>query len=84
MRVAQIMAGRNAGGAELFYTRLVNALAADTNIDQVAILRAHERWLKSLEGSGVECHTLGFGGRLDMRTKPGLTRIVQSLSLIHI
>ncbi len=78
MRVAQIMAGQNAGGAELFYTRLVNALAADTNIDQVAILRAHERWLKSLEGSGVECHTLGFGGRLDMRTKPGLTRIVQS------
>ena len=25
MRVAQIMAGQNAGGAELFYTRLVNA-----------------------------------------------------------
>ena len=73
MRVAQIMAGQNAGGAELFYTRLVNALAADTNIDQVAILRAHERWLKSLEGSGVECHTLGFGQRVTVGLSNSLT-----------
>ena len=78
MRVAQIMAGQNAGGAELFYTRLVHALAADTDINQVAIMRPHKRWLKSLAGSGVDVHTLSFGGRLDMRTKPGLSRIVQS------
>jgi glycosyltransferase involved in cell wall biosynthesis len=78
MRVAQIMAGQNVGGAELFYSRLVSALATDTEVSQVAILRPHERWLASLQEAGVEAHTLRFGGRLDLRTKSSLGRILES------
>ena len=53
MRIAQIMAGQEAGGAELFYARLTSALAADTDLKQIAILRPHARWLAMLEAAGV-------------------------------
>ena len=78
MRVAQIMAGQAVGGAELFYSRLVSALAEDTNLQQVAILRPHERWVEHLKRSDVTVHLERFGGRLDMRTKRSLGRILKS------
>ena len=42
MRIAQIMAGQEAGGAELFYARLTSALAQDTDLNQIAILRCEK------------------------------------------
>ena len=68
MRVAQIMAGQEAGGAELFYARLTSALAQDTDLNQIAILRPHARWLEMLELAGVPTKTHRFGG-LDVQTK---------------
>ena len=69
MRVAQIMAGQEAGGAELFYARLTSALAQDTDLNQIAILRPHARWLEMLELAEVPTKTHRFGGRLDVQTK---------------
>lgn len=69
MRVAQIMAGQEIGGAELFYARLTSALAHDTELSQIALLRPHARWLDMLGAAGVPIHTYRFGGRLDVQTK---------------
>ena len=69
MRVAQIMAGQEIGGAELFYARLTSALAHDTDLSQIALLRPHARWLDMLGAAGVPIHTYRFGGRLDVQTK---------------
>ena len=75
MRVAQIMAGQEAGGAELFYARLTSALAEDTDVKQIAILRPHTRWLEMLESTGVALETHRFGGRLDLRPSVVCARI---------
>ncbi|MBK88611.1 MAG: glycosyl transferase [Gammaproteobacteria bacterium] len=74
MRVAQIMAGQEIGGAELFYARLTSALADSADVSQMAILRPHKRWLDVLLAAGVPAYTYRFGGRLDVQTRRGLRR----------
>ena len=81
MRVAQIMAGQEAGGAELFYARLTSALAEDTDVKQIAILRPHARWLEMLESTGVALETHRFGGRLDLQTKRRMRAHLESFEV---
>jgi glycosyltransferase involved in cell wall biosynthesis len=81
MRVAQIMAGQEAGGAELFYARLTSALAEDTDVKQIAILRPHTRWLEMLESTGVALETHRFGGRLDLQTKRRMRAHLESFEV---
>lgn len=75
MRVAQIMAGSPAGGAELFYERLSIALhqAGD---DTLPVIRRDAGRAERLSAAGLAPVQLGFGGPLDMFTGPRLARLL--------
>ena len=65
MRVAQVLAGAERGGAENFYVRLVQGLHAAGEIEQKAFLRNHAHRLDALRASGVDAEGFRFGGPLD-------------------
>jgi glycosyltransferase involved in cell wall biosynthesis len=71
MRVAQIMAGAPAGGAELFFERLTGALlrAGETILPVIRRDSARSARLRAAGASPVE---LAFGGPLDLLTGPRL------------
>src|SRR5215217_1882493 len=76
MRVAQVMAGARAGGAELFYERLTAALACAG--DQVlSVIRRDAGRASRLRAGGVEPLQLPFGGPLDCLTGPRLARALR-------
>ncbi len=73
MRVMQVMAGAEFGGAEAFFTRLVLALNA-AGLEQRVVIRQNERRAAALKAGGVEPVQLPFGGLLDLRTSFALKR----------
>jgi glycosyltransferase involved in cell wall biosynthesis len=76
MRVAQIMAGAPAGGAELFFERLSAALmrAGETVLPVIRRDPARARRLTAL---GLQPVQLGFGGPFDVLTGPRLSRVLE-------
>ena len=76
MRVAQIMAGAKAGGAEGFYERLTLALHA-AGEDVLPVIRRDVARAGRLRAGGLEPVQLGFGGPLDMLTKPRLSLLLR-------
>jgi glycosyltransferase involved in cell wall biosynthesis len=79
MRVAQIMAGSPAGGAELFYERLTIALHQAGDSVLPVIRRNADRGGR-LSAAGLQPVQFGFGGPLDMFTGPRLARALRSFS----
>ena len=73
MRVMQVMAGAEFGGAEAFFTRLVLALDA-AGLEQRVVIRRNERRAAALTVGGVEPVQLPFGGLFDLRTPFALKR----------
>ncbi len=71
MRVAHVMAGAAAGGAELFFERLTVALAAD-GMEVLPVIRREAGRSGRLRASGLSPVELRFGGRLDLLTRPRL------------
>ncbi len=71
MRVAQVMGSAALGGAEAFYERLVPALAASGE-EVLAVVRRDPGRLARLRAAGVAPVALGFGGPLDLLTRPRL------------
>lgn len=71
IRVAQVMAGAPAGGAELFFERLTIALAGagDTVLP---VIRRNPARAARLRAAGLVPAELGFGGPLDLLTRPRL------------
>ena len=69
MRVAQVMAGAPAGGAELFFERLTLALhrAGDTILP---VIRRDPGRAGRLAAGGLAPLQLRFGGALDLLTRP--------------
>ena len=67
MKVAHVMAGSDAGGAELFFERLTVALAAD-GAGVLPIIRRNEKRSARLRAGGLLPLELRFGGRLDLLT----------------
>jgi len=69
MRVAQVMAGAPAGGAELFFERLALALhrAGDTILP---VIRRDPGRAERLAAGGMAPLQLRFGGALDLLTRP--------------
>jgi glycosyltransferase involved in cell wall biosynthesis len=65
LRVAQVLAGAEHGGAENFFVRLSVALQASGEINEKAFVRNHEHRVESLCSQGVETEGLRFGGKLD-------------------
>jgi glycosyltransferase involved in cell wall biosynthesis len=76
MRVAQIMAGAPAGGAELFFERLSIALhrAGD---GVLPVIRRNEARAARLAAVGLAPRQLGFGGPADLLTGPRLRGLLR-------
>ena len=76
VKVAQILAGRAHGGAELFYDRLVPAL--HTRVPQVAIVRPEGSRADALATAGVPTYRFRFGPRYwDWGTRRGISRTLR-------
>ena len=71
MRIAHIMAGAPAGGAELFFERLTIAQQASGETVLPLIRRDPARAAR-LSAAGLPPIQLGFGGALDLLTRPHL------------
>lgn len=71
MRIAQVMAGAEAGGIEMFFERLVPALARQGH-ETLAVIRHDARRAGLLRAAGLDPVELSFGGLLDIATKPRL------------
>jgi glycosyltransferase involved in cell wall biosynthesis len=67
MRIAQVMAGSPAGGAELFFERLTIALAASGET-VLPVIRRNAARAERLSQAGVAAVELDFGGPLDLLT----------------
>ncbi len=79
MRVAQVMAGATHGGAELFYERLCAALhgAGDTVLP---VIRHNPARAARLRAAGMAPVELGFGGPLDLLTRPRLAATLRGFA----
>ncbi len=76
LKVAHVMAGAEAGGAELFYERL--CIAQNRGGDPVlAAIRRNPQRAARLQRGGLEPLQLRFGGRLDLLTRPRLRRALR-------
>jgi glycosyltransferase involved in cell wall biosynthesis len=77
MRVLQVMAGAEFGGAEAFFTRLVIALRR-AGLHQRVVIRKNEHRAALLRDGGIEPVEFRFGGPLDVMTRMGLKREIAS------
>ncbi len=79
MRVAHVMAGAREGGAELFFERLTGALhrAGDTVLP---VIRRDPSRAARLAACGTAPVQLGFGGALDLLTRPLLARTLRAFA----
>ncbi|MGE0224700.1 MAG: glycosyltransferase [Acetobacteraceae bacterium] len=75
MRIAQVMAGAPAGGAELFYERLTAALHR-AGEEVLPVIRRDPARASRLRAEGVSPVELRFGGPLDLMTR---TRLASAL-----
>lgn len=64
LRLAQVLAGAEHGGAENFFVRLVTALQHTGTLDQHAFLRPHPQRLARLRDAGVPVSGFRFPGPL--------------------
>ena len=79
MRVLQAMAGGQHGGAEAFFLRLCQSLAA-RGVQQRALLRPHAVREAALRQAGIETTTTAFGGLLDLISAGRFQREVDSFA----
>ena len=79
MRIAHVMAGAAAGGAELFYERL-SAAQNRTGDKVLATIRRDPGRAGRLRQAGLEPLQLRFGGRLDLLTRPRLRRALREFA----
>jgi glycosyltransferase involved in cell wall biosynthesis len=68
MKVMQVMAGAEYGGAEAFYVRLVSGLHR-AGRDQRAVIRTNPERAARLRAAGIEPVQMKFGGPFDLMTK---------------
>jgi glycosyltransferase involved in cell wall biosynthesis len=76
MRIAQIMAGAPAGGAELFFERLTIALA-EAGDTVLPLIRRDSARAARLAAAGLAPVQLAFGGPLDLLTRGRVARAVE-------
>lgn len=77
MKVMQVMAGAEFGGAEAFYMRLVTALHG-AGVDQLPVIRRHAKRAQALKAAGMErVAELSFGGALDVFTPMAIKREIK-------
>ena len=76
MKIAQVIAGAQAGGAELFYERLVVALA-DAGETVLPVIRSNAARAERLSVAGLDVVQLGFGGPFDLLTRRRLHAVLR-------
>ena len=73
MSVLHLLGTAGEGGAETYFLDLVAALAAD-GVSQAAAIRANANRQAALERLGAPTGVFGFGGPLDLLTRPRVKR----------
>lgn len=79
MRIAHVMAGAAAGGAETFFVRLCAALAR-AGEDVLPLIRANQARAATLRAGGLAPREFAFGGPLDLLTRPRLRRALENFA----
>lgn len=79
MKILQVMAGNNHGGAETAFVDMCIAMR-DAGMDIEVATRANPVRVPALEAAGIKVHTLPFGGPLDVFTTWKLGRIISNFS----
>ncbi len=76
MKILQVMAGAEHGGAETAFVDMCIALhESGENIE--VITRGNEVRVPQLEQAGIKVHTLVFGGKIDVFTSWKIQKIIQ-------
>ncbi len=75
MKVVQIMAGADVGGAETYFVDMVMALHR-AGLDQTVVIRRNSHRAAQLRAAGIDALELSFGGLLDIFTGRQLSRII--------
>lgn len=82
MRILQVIAGAEHGGAETFFGDFMlsmrRAEQAGSGAVQKAVLRPYEARLERLEKAGIPVTTFPFGGWFDWRTRHGLAEQIKN------
>ena len=79
MRILQVMAGAEHGGAEEFFYRLVPALSK-AGIQQQVVMRPHEKALARFEKENIPVATAPFNRAFDIQTPKVLRRSIKNFS----
>ncbi|MGO1117465.1 glycosyltransferase [Rhodovibrionaceae bacterium A322] len=79
MRIMQVMAGANTGGAEAFFVNLAGAFQR-AGLKQEVVIRENQDRIRALADQGVTARELPFGGLLDFKTTPALRQIAQDFA----
>lgn len=77
MRVLQVMAGAEAGGAETAFVDMVIALH-QAGITQHVVTRSNAIRVPRLQSAGIPVTTLPFGGTIDVYTPWRIKRLIRS------
>lgn len=77
MKILPVLGAKAAGGAELFFIRLLRQMHQTENTQLHAAVRKNSWAADQLQQAGIPYTPLPFGGRLDMRTKPRLRTLIQ-------
>ena len=77
MSVLHLLGTAGEGGAETYFVDLVTALAAD-GVDQIAALRGNSARQAMLTSSGIETRAFGFGGPIDLWTRPQIHQFAKA------
>ena len=76
MKILQVMAGNDHGGAETAFVDMCIAMH-EAGIDVEVATRANPVRVPALEAAGIKVHTLPFGGPIDVFTGWKLGRIIK-------
>ncbi len=80
LRIAQVLAGAEKGGAENFFVRLVSALHERPELQEQAFIRNHQHRIDSLRKNGVATEGFRFGGKLDLLDRWAFRRAVKKFA----
>jgi len=75
MRVLQVMAGAQFGGAETYFVDMVAALHR-AGLDQKVVIRPNPPRAQALRRAGIEPVEIRFGGIIDCLSGPRLRRVI--------
>ncbi len=77
MSVLHLLGTAGEGGAETYFVSLVTALARK-GLDQACAIRPHAVREAALRGAGVATQSFGFGGPIDLLSRPRIARFARA------